>query len=56
MGDVRRLMAKMMTPLDAADIEYRAGTRGVPDSDRFVPQEDRVHTALRDKFQIPAYI
>lgn len=32
MGDVRRLMAKVMTRLDAADVEHRAKTGEVPDS------------------------
>lgn len=53
MGDVRRLMAKVMTRLDAADVEHRAKTGEVPDSDRFVPNEARINTALRDKFPIP---
>lgn len=53
MGDVRRLMAKVMTRLDAADVEHRAKTGEVPNSDRFIPNEARINTALRDKFPIP---
>lgn len=53
MGDVRRLMAKVMTRLDAADVEHRAKTGEVPDSDRFVPNEARINTELRDEFPIP---